>query len=156
MTASSFWPPVPYTPPALAAARKRVVFWYHQNAEALAAFSDAFDTYLERLDATSTHQALERARADLAIVPGDEDLTARLDEAQAAVDALKVEPLGDECEERARLLGPVLESVEIGGETRLFPTDHADRVAFVRQILPQAVLELIIGIRAQRYNSPGN
>lgn len=156
MSAASFWPPVPYTPPALAASRKRVVFWYHQGAEALAAFSAAFDLYLERLDATAAHQALERARADLEIMPGDEALTERLEEAQAAVDALKVEPLGDECEERARLLGPVLESVEVGGDTRLYPVDHADRVAFVRQILPQAVLELIIGVRAQRYNSPGN
>jgi hypothetical protein len=153
---ASFWPPVPYTPPALSSARKRVVFWYHQSADALAAFSGAFDAYLERLDATSAHQSLDRARADLAIMPDDESLLERLAEAQAAVDALKVEPLGDEVEERARLLGPVLESVEIGGETRMYPTDHADRVAFVRQILPQAVLELIIGIRAQRYNSPGN
>jgi len=151
-----FWPPVPYTPPALASVRKQVVFWYYQDADALAAFDAAFALYLQRQDASLAHQRLAAAKADLDIMPDEEALVERLAEAQAAVDALDVEPLGDEIEERARLLGEVLESVEVGGEVRLYPADHADRVAFVRGILPQAVVELIVGIRAQRYNKPGN
>lgn len=167
---SGFWPPVPYTPPQLKGTRKPVVFWYTQDATALREFDEAVDLIVRRV---RKHQAvtqlarLDQLRADYLkgrevddLPEGERDEYARtverIAQATALVDADDCEPLADDTEERARALGIVLESVEVGGEVRLYPEDHAERVAMVRQMLPAAVAGLIAGIRQQRTNDPGN
>jgi len=165
--AVDFWPPVPYTPPQLKGTKVPVVFWYKQNAESLREFGEAVDLIVKRTKRHIGELALAKARAALAEqypdgptgLDGDEladywQVVEQIEAAEAA--APDVEPLGDDTEERARALGIVLRSVEVGGEERVYPRDHGQRVAFVQELLPAGVTGLITGILAQRTNEPGN
>ena len=171
------WPLIPYTPPQLRGASSEVVFKYRMGADAHDELSVAIEQLRQLEPLRSAVDAHRSARVAVEVIRsggedgeldeghaetlrGAEDKLARIGEMEAtAREQFGIgadDPVPARYDIAATALGHVLVSVTVDGESQSYPAEHAERVAFLRGLMWSVVLQLVIGIKSQQFNDPGN
>jgi hypothetical protein len=161
-----FSPPVPYTPPVFSAVpeQQRVRFWYRTSGDGWTAFREhadrigegcrRYELRIKRDEAVSELAALENAPDSPPTHRARARLRQTLEDAERALARPGAPELGpaEQYDEFAALLSRAVVWVEAGDVRRSWPTDHAEAVKIVRALSPQALLQIVEGIRSQLYD----
>tara|TARA_Y100000034_G_scaffold85956_1_gene103035 strand:- start:20 stop:532 length:513 start_codon:yes stop_codon:yes gene_type:complete len=156
------FPPTPITPPMLRGTG--VVFRYRGAATVMRAYRAAVEEYARRDELSSKGDDIAFIRDEVAALEAipeadrSSEERKRIRESHTYLAAYEgLEPLDsaheDNDEVRARLLGMVVHSVVVGGKEHLWPSEHSEAVAFIRDVAPhRAVAELLWCIAREEYN----
>lgn len=157
-------PAVPYTPPIWSALPKgdQPVFYYRAPHAAFDAYCEEYAEWCAREKARTLSDALADLREtltdDSSATPAArvrrKGIEIQIAETEAEIARLP-EPYTETemLDAAASMFGHVLLRVDVGDESHTYPSDHTERVAWLKDLPFMAVAQLAHAVRNQAYRS---